>query len=330
MELHTLGVNGGYTQADVIQVARVLTGWEVHRPQLGGAFQFNPNRHEPGTKTVHGHKNQGQRASWKASSFSTSSPRVPPPRSSSPVSWPSVSSVTTPPSPSSTAWPAPGSHQRRHSLRPPHPLPLARVLVRIRLPRQIKTPLEFVVSAARASNADVQNYQPLVNALRQMGMPLYGCVPPTGYKWDQANWVSTSALVDRINFGAPARRQSFPGRHRRLGARRRPLRPRHRRALHADHPHSRVGRVAPRAPPHSRRRQHRHPLRRPYVFAQQNAAPPRPNVQADMSSPVGLAHDFPPSAEARPVYPTDAIARRVNPNRPNANRPNRAPAPDKY
>ena len=56
MELHTLGVNGGYTQADVTQVARVLTGWTVDRPQRGGEFTFNPNRHEPGTKKVMGKK----------------------------------------------------------------------------------------------------------------------------------------------------------------------------------------------------------------------------------------------------------------------------------
>ena len=56
MELHTVGVNGGYTQADVTQVARVLTGWTVDRPQQGGGFQFNENRHEPGTKKVMGAK----------------------------------------------------------------------------------------------------------------------------------------------------------------------------------------------------------------------------------------------------------------------------------
>ena len=56
MELHTLGVNGGYTQADVTQVARVLTGWTVDRQQRGGDFVFNPNRHEPGTKKVLGQK----------------------------------------------------------------------------------------------------------------------------------------------------------------------------------------------------------------------------------------------------------------------------------
>ena len=51
MELHTLGVNGGYTQADVTQVARILTGWTVERPQRGGGFQFDPNRHEPGPRS---------------------------------------------------------------------------------------------------------------------------------------------------------------------------------------------------------------------------------------------------------------------------------------
>src|ERR1039458_2216763 len=56
MELHTLGVNGGYTQADVTQVARVLTGWTIDRPLIGGDFTFNPNRHEPGSKKVLGKK----------------------------------------------------------------------------------------------------------------------------------------------------------------------------------------------------------------------------------------------------------------------------------
>jgi hypothetical protein len=65
---------------------------------------------------------------------------------------------------------------------------------------KIKTPLEYVVSAARASNANIASMQPLMNALRDMGMPLYGAIPPTGYKWDAADWVSTGALVNRMNF----------------------------------------------------------------------------------------------------------------------------------
>jgi hypothetical protein len=65
---------------------------------------------------------------------------------------------------------------------------------------KVKTPLEFVVSAVRASNANVEQVRPLIQALREMGMPLYGCVPPTGYKEDAADWVSTGALANRMNF----------------------------------------------------------------------------------------------------------------------------------
>jgi hypothetical protein len=76
---------------------------------------------------------------------------------------------------------------------------------------KVKTPIEFVVSAARATNADVENFQPLANALRQLGMPLYGCVPPIGYNWRAAAWVSTGALVDRMNFALNLAADRLPG-----------------------------------------------------------------------------------------------------------------------
>src|SRR5437660_2591008 len=56
MELHTLGVEGGYTQKDVTELAKVLTGWSIDQPQTGGSFKFNERAHEPGTKYVLGHK----------------------------------------------------------------------------------------------------------------------------------------------------------------------------------------------------------------------------------------------------------------------------------
>jgi uncharacterized protein (DUF1800 family) len=56
MELHTVGVNGGYTQADVTNLSAILTGWTVNQPNLAGGFQFDPKRHEPGTKVWLGHK----------------------------------------------------------------------------------------------------------------------------------------------------------------------------------------------------------------------------------------------------------------------------------
>ncbi len=76
---------------------------------------------------------------------------------------------------------------------------------------KVKTPLEYVVSAARASHADITNLQPLANALREMGMPVYGAIPPTGYKWDAADWVSTGALVNRMNFALSLAGNRLPG-----------------------------------------------------------------------------------------------------------------------
>ena len=56
MELHTLGVDGGYSQEDVIQVAKCLTGWTIAAPRQGGSFQFRPVLHEDGNKVVLGHR----------------------------------------------------------------------------------------------------------------------------------------------------------------------------------------------------------------------------------------------------------------------------------
>src|SRR5207302_8273178 len=56
MELHTLSVNGGYSQRDVTEVAKVFTGWTIDKPAEGGGFKFDPRMHEPGAKYVLGHK----------------------------------------------------------------------------------------------------------------------------------------------------------------------------------------------------------------------------------------------------------------------------------
>jgi uncharacterized protein (DUF1800 family) len=211
MELHTLGVNAGYTQADVIQVARVLTGWTVDQPQRGGGFLFAPNRHEPGTKKVLGKKikDNGEREGEELLRMLAERPAT-------------------------AQFLARKLAIRFVSDDPPQPLvdrmaksylsshgDISQVLLTLfRSPEfwsasdyraKVKTPLEFVVSAARASNAQIDNYQPLENALRQMGMPLYGCVPPTGYKWEAADWVSTSALVDRMNFALNLAANRLPG-----------------------------------------------------------------------------------------------------------------------
>src|SRR5262249_58073637 len=60
MELHTLGVDGGYTQQDVQEVARALTGWTIDRPQAGGEFMFRPQMHDNNPKTILGQKFDGK------------------------------------------------------------------------------------------------------------------------------------------------------------------------------------------------------------------------------------------------------------------------------
>ena len=211
MELHTLGVNGGYTQADVTQVARIFTGWSVDRPQRGGGFRFEPNRHEPGTKKVLGKKfkESGEREGRDLLHLLATRPATAhfislklavrfvsddPPESlvermakSYLSSGGDISAVLKTMFHSPEFW---STDMYR---------------------AKVKTPLEYVLSAARGSNADITNLRPLTNALRDMGMPLYGAVPPTGYKWDAADWVSTGALVNRMNFALSLAANRLPG-----------------------------------------------------------------------------------------------------------------------
>jgi uncharacterized protein (DUF1800 family) len=76
---------------------------------------------------------------------------------------------------------------------------------------KVKTPFEFVVSAVRATGAQVDNARPLVGAMRDLGMPLYFCQPPTGYKDTADAWVNTGALVNRMNFALDLASGKLPG-----------------------------------------------------------------------------------------------------------------------
>jgi uncharacterized protein (DUF1800 family) len=210
MELHTLGVNGGYTQKDVTEVAKVFTGWTVDKPQQGGGFKFDESRHEPGKKLVLGKKikENGQKEGLQLLHMLATSPATahfisqelaiafvsdnPPPALVSRMAHTFLSTHGDIPSVLKTMlhspefW-SPAIYQAK-----------------------VKTPLEYVVSAARASGTDVTNPQPLINALNQMGMPLYACVPPTGYSAKSDEWVSTGALVTRMNFGLSLATNHYP------------------------------------------------------------------------------------------------------------------------
>jgi uncharacterized protein (DUF1800 family) len=76
---------------------------------------------------------------------------------------------------------------------------------------KVKTPFEFVVSSLRSVNADVQDALSLVRATAQLGMPLYQCQPPTGYKDTADAWVNTGAIVNRMNFALQLASNQLPG-----------------------------------------------------------------------------------------------------------------------
>jgi uncharacterized protein (DUF1800 family) len=200
MELHTLGVNGGYTQKDVTQVARVFTGWTVDRPARGGEFKFDENRHEPGTKQVLGKKikDHGELEGREVLHMLASSPST-----AKFLSRKLAIRFVSDDPPQSLV-----DHMSKSYLSSGGDIPtVLRTLFHSpefwatsTYRAKVKTPIEFVVSAVRASDAKTDDLKPLVNALQGMGMPLYGMVPPTGYSWLSEPWVSAGALVNRMNF----------------------------------------------------------------------------------------------------------------------------------
>jgi uncharacterized protein (DUF1800 family) len=199
LELHTLGVNGGYTQQDIIAVARAFTGWTIDKPQEG-RFRFVPALHDTGETVVLGHtiKAGGGISDGEA-----------------------VLDIV-------AAHPATARHiafelaQRFVSDDPPEAL-VTRVATRfqdtggdlrevvravITSPEffaassrraKVKTPLEFVVSALRTTGANRPQPRRMLQALQQLGMPPYMCQPPTGYDDTADTWVSAGALVSRLN-----------------------------------------------------------------------------------------------------------------------------------
>ena len=200
MELHTLGVNGGYTQQDVTEVARVFTGWTLKQPKQGGGFTFEERTHEPGNKLVLGHriKPKGEKEGMEVLRILARHP-------------------------STAKFVSTKLAMRFVSDDPPQSLVdrMAQTFLKkdgnirevlktmLDCPEfwapdayraKVKTPLEFVVSAVRASGAEVTDAMPIAHQLQNMGMPLYGMQPPTGYSMKADAWVNSSALLGRMNF----------------------------------------------------------------------------------------------------------------------------------
>ena len=201
MELHTLGVDGGYTQKDVQEVARAFTGWTLSTPRQGGGFRFEPRRHDGGEKVVLGHR-------IKAGGGKSDGDQVLDILASHPST---ARFIATKLARRFVADDPPKALVDRAAKRFRETHGDIREVVRtiVTSPEffapaayraKVKTPFEFVVSAVRATGADAVDALPLVQALRDLGMPLYMCQPPTGYADRADAWVNTGALLNRMNF----------------------------------------------------------------------------------------------------------------------------------
>ena len=214
MELHTLGVDGGYTQQDVTELARILTGWTLVPQQTrrrfanamdttasghgDSIFGFDPERHDNGTKQWLGH-------------------RVPP---NGQLEGEAALDVL-------ARHPATARHiafklARRFVADEPSPALVDRLARRFLdtdgdlravmqalvdapefvdpRPVKFKTPYQYVMSSVRATGISTTNVKPLMAVLAQLGQPLYGCQTPDGYHDTEADWLNPNAITQRVNF----------------------------------------------------------------------------------------------------------------------------------
>jgi uncharacterized protein (DUF1800 family) len=200
MELHTLGVDGGYTQKDVTEVARCFTGWSIDKPRQYAEFKFDERLHDPDPKYVLGKKIHagGMKDGEQVIELL--------------VHYPSTAKfistklarrfVSDNPPPSLVNRMAETFKSSDGDIRAVLKTMIwsAEFWSRDAYRAKIKTPFELVVSAARATGSDVDTPLPLVQWIGRIGEPLYQCQPPTGYADKAEAWVNTGALLNRLNY----------------------------------------------------------------------------------------------------------------------------------
>lgn len=211
MELHTLGVDGGYTQKDVTELAKVLTGWSIDKPQQGGGFKYNDRAHEPGPKFIFGQKigEGGEKEGMEMLDILAHHPST-----AKFISKKLAMRFVSDNPPQSLIDRMADTFEKkdgdiREVLRTMFTSPEFWAADAYRA--KVKTPLEFVASAARASSVEIQNALPMVQFINRMGMPLYGMQPPTGYSMKGETWVNSAALLSRMNFALQLGTGRLPG-----------------------------------------------------------------------------------------------------------------------
>ncbi len=227
MELHTLGVDGGYTQKDVIELARILTGWGLAHRRPGGAmsgaggrrgmlramsvppsgaardplgFYFDPTRHDFGAKVFLGHTitGSGIAEAEQALDILARSPAT-----AHHISYELAQYFVADNPPTGLVDRLTRSYLRSDG-------DIRAVLEALfhspefwdqkYYGNKFKTPYQFVISAMRATAIEPRNFRPLMGELTQLGEPLYGCQTPDGYKDVQDAWLNPDAMMRRLSF----------------------------------------------------------------------------------------------------------------------------------
>jgi uncharacterized protein (DUF1800 family) len=212
MELHTMGVDGGYTQKDVIEVARCLTGWSIDRPQKGGGFIFRPRMHDWSAKEVLGHKISSGRGVEDGMEVLHLLAHHP-----------------------ATAHFISLKLCRRFVADDPPPALVDRatqkflksdgdiraVLKTILTSKEfysqaayrakVKSPLELVVSSVRALGAETDASVPLLRMIATMGQPMFQYQAPAGFPDRAGTWINSGSLLMRINFATALVANRIPG-----------------------------------------------------------------------------------------------------------------------
>jgi uncharacterized protein (DUF1800 family) len=212
LELHTLGVDGGYDQHDVIEVARIFTGWSIERPQQGGDFQFHDWAHDTGDKQVLGvefERGHGMDEGVRLLKLLANHPAT-----MHHVSRELCQRFVNDDPPDGCVDDAVAAWRRTHG-------DIREVLRAIfhgpdfwaatNLRAKVKTPLEFVVSAARAVAADLDTTPRLAQVVARLGEPLYLHVAPDGYPEREDAWVNSGAMLDRMNAAVALAAGRLPG-----------------------------------------------------------------------------------------------------------------------
>ena len=199
LELHTLGVDGSYTQQDVINVARIFTGWSIERPERGAGFLYRDWAHDRGDKQVLGYtfKSAGQNEGLRLLRFLAQRPAT-----MHHVSAKLCARFVADEPPDGcidvavAAWRRTGGDIRA-VLRAIFTSPDFWSAQAVRT--KVKTPFEFVVSAVRAAGVEPDNTPQLAQLVARLGEPLYQQPAPTGYAETEAHWVNSGALLARMN-----------------------------------------------------------------------------------------------------------------------------------